>query len=76
MVLNKDGEREREFIISDFEKSNSLFDVEDDIEGAVDQALDVLTESAPAAFASEKDGKFYGYGFEIIDPDYDPDYVD
>jgi len=76
MILNKDGEVEREYIHEDFEKENSLFDVEEDMEGAVEQALDVLAECAPAAFASEKDGKIYGYRFEIVDPNYDPDYVD
>ncbi len=76
MILNREGETEREFTISDFEKSNSLSDVEEDVEGAVEQALDVLAECAPARFASEEDGKFYGYDFEIIDPDHNPDYVD
>ena len=32
MILNKDGEVEREYVHEDFEKENSLFDVEDDME--------------------------------------------
>ncbi len=36
-------------------------------EEEIDIALDVLSECAPAFFASEKDGKLHGYDFELIE---------
>ena len=40
-------------------------------EANVDEALDMLTENMPGFFASEKDGKLYGYDFEIIENNND-----
>ncbi len=75
-VFNKNKEVERESVIEEFEKISSLYDVEESLEDAVDAGLDILCEKNPAFFASEVDGKIYGYDFEVIDPSYDPNYVD
>ena len=71
-ILNKNKEVEREAILNEFE-TWILMDEDDDLEGAVDSALDALAEKAPASFASDEDGKFHGYEFEILDPTIDPD---
>ncbi len=73
-VLNKNKEVEREIIIDELEKTTWIDSDDEDLEAAVDNGLDVLSENNPALFASDEDGKLHGYDFEILDPTLDPKY--
>lgn len=65
-VMIKDSEGKIERIVS-AGSPEELCQMEDWDEGDVDVALDVLSECAPGAFASDRDGKLYGYEFEIVE---------
>ncbi len=63
LIKDSEGKIEREAFINDLEE---MYPLESWDEADVDEALDILTENMPWFFASEKDGKLYGYEFEIV----------
>ncbi len=66
MILDSNNNIESVKYISQKSLSEMVY-YEEWNEEEIDVALDVLSECAPAFFASEKDGKLHGYNFELIE---------